>query len=144
MTSKNAVLTSILTFFRQKLCRGATLPSSPLFRHERNPCADSSEWEYPITRNIFLVLADEMMLTVPYGQFTGCTGIFADFFPPWDSCIFAITNQTRKGILTLIDVQMALVEQSAVGKHWNWRFDCRLVNYASIVSMETHLIQLNR
>ncbi len=30
MTSKNDVLTSILTFFRQKFCRVATLPSSPL------------------------------------------------------------------------------------------------------------------
>jgi hypothetical protein len=30
MTSKNDVLTSILTFFCQKFCRVATLPSSPL------------------------------------------------------------------------------------------------------------------
>jgi hypothetical protein len=30
MTSKNDVLTSILTFFRQKFCLGATIPTSPL------------------------------------------------------------------------------------------------------------------
>ncbi len=30
MTSKNYVLTSILTFFCQKFCRGTTIPTSPL------------------------------------------------------------------------------------------------------------------